>query len=91
MARLAGDDCGRFIAVADYLRSRGLAAPEIYAADTEQGYLIIEDFGDGLFAEVLREEADEAELYKAAVEVLARLHAAPCARPAGARHAALRL
>ena len=77
VARLAGADCGRFIAVADYLRSRGLAAPEIYAADTEQGFLIIEDFGDGLFAEVLSGDADEAELYKAAVEVLARLHAQP--------------
>jgi aminoglycoside/choline kinase family phosphotransferase len=77
VARLAGADCGRFIAVADYLRSRGLAAPEIYAADTRQGFLIIEDFGDGLFAEVLRGDADEAELYRCAVEVLARLHAEP--------------
>ncbi len=33
IARLAGADCARFVAVADYLRARGLSAPEIYAAD----------------------------------------------------------
>ena len=77
VARLAGADCNRFIAVSDYLRSRGLAAPEIYAADPDQGYLIIEDFGDALFADVLEGGGPEEELYKAAVEVLAKLHAQP--------------
>ena len=33
VARLAGADCSRFAAVADYLRGRGLAAPQIHAAD----------------------------------------------------------
>ncbi len=77
VARLAGADCSRFIAVAEYLRGRGLAAPEIYAADVADGYLIIEDFGDALFADVLATGAPEEELYKTAVEALAQLHAAP--------------
>src|SRR5271165_5794872 len=38
IARLAGADCGRFIAAANYLRGRGLSAPDIYAADTSQGF-----------------------------------------------------
>jgi aminoglycoside/choline kinase family phosphotransferase len=74
VARLAGADCGRFIAAANYLRKRGLAAPEIFAADTRQGFVIIEDLGDALYADVA-DGANEAELYRAAAEVLARLHA----------------
>jgi aminoglycoside/choline kinase family phosphotransferase len=75
VARLAGADCGRFAAVADYLRGRGLAAPRIYAADLPQGLAIIEDFGDDLFADILNKGGPEETLYKAAVEVLVRLHA----------------
>ena len=75
VARLAGADCKRFAAVADYLRGRGLAAPQIHAADFAQGLAILEDFGDDLFADVLTAGASEEELYKIAVEVLAKLHA----------------
>ncbi|MBV9992948.1 MAG: phosphotransferase [Alphaproteobacteria bacterium] len=74
VARLAGADCGRFIAVSNYLRGLGLSAPEIYAADCGRGLVLIEDLGDDLYAEVLRAGGDERELYEAAAEVLARLH-----------------
>jgi hypothetical protein len=74
MARLAGADTGRFQAVAEHLRARGLAAPRIDAADHALGFVILEDFGDALFADVLAEGAPEEDLYKAAVEVLAKLH-----------------
>ena len=75
IARLAGADCGRFAAVADYLRGRGLAAPKIHAADYPRGLVVLEDFGDDLFADVLAQGGSEEALYEAAVEVLARLHA----------------
>jgi aminoglycoside/choline kinase family phosphotransferase len=75
LARLAGADTHRFQAVAEHLRGRGLAAPLIHAADHEKGFLILEDFGDTLFADVLSDGSAEEDLYKAAVEVLARLHA----------------
>ena len=75
VARLAGADTKRFQAVAEHLQSRGLTAPQIHAADHAQGFVILEDFGDGLFADVLADGGDEEELYKAAVEVLAKLHA----------------
>jgi hypothetical protein len=77
VARLAGADVGRFAEVARHLKSRGLSAPEIYAADTAQGFMILEDLGDGLFADVLAAGGDEAALYENAMEVLARLHAEP--------------
>lgn len=75
VARLAGADCARFAAAAGWLRARGLAAPDVYAADHGQGFVILEDLGDALFAEVLADGGDEKKLYEAAVEVLARIHA----------------
>ena len=77
VARLAGADCARFVAVANYLRAKGLSAPQIYADDAAQGFVLLEDLGDGLFADVLEPGADEETLYAAAAEVLARLHAGP--------------
>src|SRR5476649_301556 len=57
------------------LRGHGLAAPDIYAADHANGFVILEDLGDALFAEVLADGGDEKKLYQAAVEVLAKIHA----------------
>ncbi len=74
VARLAGGDCRRFTAVAEYLRARGLGAPAIHAADYPHGWLVLEDLGDTLFTDVLANGASEEELYKAAVEILAKLH-----------------
>lgn len=75
MARLAGADCARFVAVADYLRGLGLAAPEIYACDGEQGFVLLEDLGNDLYVDVLANGAGETPLYAAAIDVLAVLHA----------------
>ncbi|HEX4292773.1 MAG TPA: phosphotransferase [Rhizomicrobium sp.] len=75
VARLAGADTARFVAVANYLRGLGLSAPEIYAADPAQGFVLIEDLGDDLYADVLTAGGDERHLYQSAAEVLAVLHA----------------
>ena len=58
----------RFVAVADYLRRHGIHTPMVAAADTEQGFMLLEDLGDqqlfgalddnsveGLYGEVLNE------------------------------------
>jgi aminoglycoside/choline kinase family phosphotransferase len=74
IARLAGADCGRFIAVDEYLRARGLSAPEIFAAEPEHGFILMEDLGDSVYGPMIEQGADEAALYKGAVEALARLH-----------------
>ncbi len=79
-ARLAGADCGRFVAVANYLRGRGLAAPEIYASDTKQGFVLLEDLGNGLYVDELANGADETALYAAAIDALITLHAEPAPR-----------
>lgn len=77
VARLAGADCGRFVAVAHYLRSRGLSAPEIYACDPAEGFVLLEDLGDELYADAVPAGADETQLYRTAVEALAQLHMQP--------------
>lgn len=74
VARLAGADCGRFVAVGNYLRAHGLSAPEIFAADTENGLILLEDLGDRLYADAIAAGANERELYAKATEALARLH-----------------
>lgn len=70
------EDIVPFVAVSDYLRARGLASPNVLAADFEDGFLILEDFGDAKFTGLLEkaDEAEEAALYREAVEVLIDLH-----------------
>ncbi len=73
-----GEDVDAFVRVAEYLRSVGLNAPEIYAEDSEFGFLLLEDFGDDLFARVLdHDPGKERLLYGAATDVLVHLHQAP--------------
>src|SRR3954469_2602376 len=76
VARLAGADCARFVAVADFLRARGLSAPHVYAADAKNGFVLIEDLGDDLYANVLSNghAGEEPALYAAAIDALAKLH-----------------
>lgn len=73
-----GEDVEAFVRVADHLRSIGLSAPEIYAEDTEYGFLLLEDLGDDLFSRVLVNDPTlERSLYEAATDVLIHLHDAP--------------
>lgn len=74
MARLAGPDCRPFAAVAQHLRNLGLSAPEIIAHDYASGFLLIEDLGDGRFADLIQGGEAERPLYETAIDVLVRLH-----------------
>lgn len=77
VARLSAGRIEAFAAVAAHLKGLGLSAPGIVAVDAPNGLAVIEDFGDALFARVIEAGADPAPLYRAAVEALAVLHAAP--------------
>jgi aminoglycoside/choline kinase family phosphotransferase len=71
-------DCRPFVAVGEYLRGQGLAAPEIFARDIAQGLLLLEDLGDGLYGPAIdagRGPGGETldEMYRAAVDVLIAL------------------
>jgi aminoglycoside/choline kinase family phosphotransferase len=76
------DDPAAFVAMADHLRGLGLSAPAVLAADLRDGFLLLEDLGDDLFARLLEAEPGrEPSLYDAAVDVL--LHLQQTAAPAG--------
>ncbi|KIC32868.1 aminoglycoside phosphotransferase family protein [Leisingera sp. ANG-S5] len=73
-----GEDIRPFVRIADYLRAQGLSAPEILAQDPENGFLLLEDLGDDLYARIIeREPVLERELYEAATDALVALHQAP--------------
>ena len=76
VARLSAGRIEAFAAVAAHLRAVGLSAPDMPALDAPAGLAVLEDFGEGVFARVIEEGEDETPLYLAAVEALARLHAA---------------
>jgi len=71
----AREDVRPFVAVAEWLNSVGLSAPEILARDIEHGLLLLGDFGDWRLREHLDEDpANERELYELATDVLVHLH-----------------
>ncbi len=73
-----GEDVRPFIRIANYLRHQGLSAPEILAQDVENGFLLLEDLGDDLFARAIqRQPSLQKELYEAATDALVSLHRAP--------------
>lgn len=77
-----GEDTRPFIKIATHLRGIGLSAPQIFARDTQNGFLILEDLGDDLFAKVLIQDITlEGPLYLAATDALHHAQNAPV--PAG--------
>jgi N-acetylmuramate 1-kinase len=79
-----GDDPATFIAIAAHLESLGLSPPRVLDQDLQNGFLLLEDLGDALFARVIpKDPALERPLYMAATDVLAHVqaHAAPSGLP----------
>ena len=72
------EDPRPFVAVAEWLSSVGLSAPEILARDLDKGLLLLGDFGDWRLREWLDDNpAGERELYERATDVLIHLHRHP--------------
>jgi aminoglycoside/choline kinase family phosphotransferase len=72
------EDPRPFIAVAEWLLSRGLSAPEILARDLDKGLLLLGDFGSSRLRETLDSDPSrERELYELATDVLVHLHGHP--------------
>ena len=77
IAHLA-EDVKPFVAMARALRERGLSAPQIHAADLNEGLVLLEDLGTEGVVEGDPPSPVE-ERYAAAVEVLVALHRQPAA------------
>lgn len=63
-----------FLEVARQLLDLGLSAPRPLRADEAAGLLLLEDLGDRTFTRALAEGAEEAALYRLAIDVLIALH-----------------
>lgn len=50
------EDCRPFVKIAEYWLQHGTRVPKIIAQDLEQGFLLLEDFGDVLLSTVLNDE-----------------------------------
>jgi tRNA threonylcarbamoyl adenosine modification protein YjeE len=71
------EDIGPFVAVAEELRRRGLAAPAIYAFDLDRGFILIEDLGDNVFGALIAQGVPIETLYPLAVDALLALATEP--------------
>ncbi|GGD16112.1 aminoglycoside phosphotransferase family protein [Aquisalinus flavus] len=80
-ARLAGANLHAFTTLAGILRDSGLHAPEIYAADADHGFALLEDLGDDLYVRAIDKGAEEHDLYARAADVLVHLHATRLPQP----------
>ena len=70
-----GEDVRPFLHIARFLATHGFSAPRILAEDADNGFLLLEDLGDALFARVVADDPPlETPLYEAATDVLVALH-----------------
>ena len=73
-----GEDVRPFIEITAALRGRGLSAPKVLAQDEAQGFLLLEDLGDALYARRCADDPNlELPLYESAVDLLVGLRAEP--------------
>lgn len=70
------EDSNQFIAIAQFIARQGVRSPRIMAADTTQGFLLLEDFGDQLFFHTANKHNANA-LYQLAMDNLLKLHKSP--------------
>jgi N-acetylmuramate 1-kinase len=74
------EDVRPFIKIAKFLISHNLSAPKIIANDNENGFLLLEDFGNLSYNKALKNQnpmdlpVKELDLYKKACDVLVDLH-----------------
>jgi N-acetylmuramate 1-kinase len=76
IAHLA-EDVIPFLAVQGALNDAGLSVPNVFAEDCEQGFLLIEDFGDRVFGQELAAGTSQSELWRAATDTLVALADVP--------------
>ncbi|MGR3637791.1 MAG: aminoglycoside phosphotransferase family protein [Shimia sp.] len=70
-----GEDVRPFCTLALYLRDIGLSAPEIFDVDQDNGFLILEDLGNAVFARIAQDDPSrEKSLYERATDVLVHVH-----------------
>lgn len=69
------EDVRPFVLVDKHLRLLDFSAPEILSENEDEGFLLLEDFGNATFTNLLANGASERELYELGTDVLIALHA----------------
>ena len=72
LAHLA-EDVRPFVAISNALRKEGFSTPKMIASDLDKGLLLLEDFGDHQFGDLINRGAQMAPFYQAATRLLADL------------------
>jgi aminoglycoside/choline kinase family phosphotransferase len=68
-----------FIKIANLLRNNQLNSPKILAIDLENGFLLLQDFGDNTFSKYLIQNPScELEIYQTAIDCLLKIHKIDC-------------
>jgi hypothetical protein len=71
----ADEDVRPFISVGNLLADFGLSPPKILNQDIKNGFLLLEDFGNDIFADLCKSSPElEITMYDTAVSVLVNLH-----------------
>ena len=68
-----GESVINFIKINKILKTLGFSVPEIISVDEENGFMLIEDFGNKVFTKILNVE-NEKDLLKRAVKVLSEIN-----------------
>lgn len=68
------EDVGRFLAAGAWLAGAGVTTPSVYARDPSNGFLLIEDLGDGVIGPSIDGGADPVPFLERAVDVLLHWH-----------------
>ncbi len=68
-----GESVKSFQKIDKILINMGISAPTIHNIDEDNGFMLLEDFGDGKFSKILNNK-NENELYRSAVKVLAHIY-----------------
>jgi N-acetylmuramate 1-kinase len=68
------EDPRLFVKMSAYLLSLGLSAPRVLGQNLENGFLLLEDFGDDTFTNLINRGEELELLYDLAVDTLINLH-----------------
>ena len=68
------EEVNPFIQMSDLLNSLGFSAPKILDKDVQNGFLLLEDFGNETYTRALSDSSKETNLYENAIDVLIEIH-----------------
>ena len=72
-APIPQENPAQFAFVDEILESKGIKVPHIFARDMENGFLLLEDFGDDTFTRLIAAGVDEENLYRQAIDSLIQI------------------